>query len=103
MGQHSHLYNTTRWRERRATQLRKQPLCEPCLRRGTVTAANTADHVVPHRGDAELFWKGELQSMCQSCHSAGKQREERLGYSTEVGADGFPNDPRHPFNAAAKG
>jgi hypothetical protein len=48
-----------------------------CLAEGIATAATVADHVEPHRGDAHLFWNGELQSLCASHHNAAKQRAER--------------------------
>jgi hypothetical protein len=56
--------------------LSKQPLCEWCHELGIVTAATVAHHTVAHRGDAELFWNGELQSLCASCHSSRAQSEE---------------------------
>lgn len=89
-------YKTTRWQRRRDTQLRHQPLCAMCEARGRITAATVADHVTPHRGDEHLFFRGELQSLCDACHSGAKQSEERIGYSKAVGEDGFPIDPRHP-------
>ena len=55
MGEHSHLYNNTRWRNRRLQQLRAHPLCVSCQAIGRVTAARVADHVTPHRGDAAPF------------------------------------------------
>lgn len=64
-----HLYNTTRWRKRRALQLHEQPLCAACEAEGRVTAATVADHVVPHKGDEVAFWEGALQSMCAECHN----------------------------------
>jgi len=39
------------------------------------------DHVIPHRGDAGLFWFGELQSLCKHCHDSKKQRAERRAQS----------------------
>lgn len=39
-----------------------------------------ADHVRPHRGDADLFWdRANLQCLCVHCHAGDKQREERRG------------------------
>jgi hypothetical protein len=55
------------------------PLCAMCLTEGRTTAATVADHVTPHRGDPELFWHGDLQSLCAACHSLFKQSEERGG------------------------
>jgi hypothetical protein len=66
------------------------------LAAGGVTPATVADHVVPHGGDWNKFLLGELQSLCASCHSVGKQFEEIHGYNPDIGLDGFPLDPRHP-------
>lgn len=94
------LYNTRAWRDRRLALLSAEPLCRYCKALGRITAATVADHIVPHRGDRELF-AGELQPLCQSCHSAVKQREERGGYHSAVDLDGYPIDPNHP-NAASR-
>lgn len=67
-----------RWQKRREDQLRKEPLCRYCQAEGRVTPATVADHITPHRGDKELF-KGPLQSLCETCHSSVKQREEKEG------------------------
>lgn len=94
----SHWYWTTAWRSRAKAQIQAEPLCRMCMARGQVTAARVADHIVPHRGDSELFWNGDLQSLCKPCHDSAKQQEEKRGHSTEIGADGWPIDPRHPAN-----
>jgi hypothetical protein len=96
------LYRTSGWLTRRARQLAAEPLCRTCASHGRVTAATVADHIIPHRGDATLFFKGALQSLCDEepyrCHSRVKQREEHLGFSPAVDASGFPIDHRHPAN-----
>lgn len=93
------LYNTTRWQALRDQQLQRHPLCAMCAEQGRVVAAAVVDHVRPHKKDLNLFFDaGNLQSLCKAHHDATKQREERLGYSIEVGADGWPTDPRHPAN-----
>ena len=57
------------------------------------------DHIVPHRGDHKCFWdRKNWQALCRSCHDGAKRSEERRGYSTDIGADGWPVDPRHPAN-----
>lgn len=95
-------YFTNRWRERRTRQLAAEPLCRMCLVLGRTTAATVADHIIPHRGDEDLFFKGALQSLCDEepfrCHSRVKQREENLGFSPAVDDNGFPIDPKHPAN-----
>lgn len=50
-----------------------------CEAEGLITAARVCDHVVPHRGDVDLFWNGERQSLCKTHHDRTKQREERAG------------------------
>ncbi|HEV7344279.1 MAG TPA: HNH endonuclease [Devosia sp.] len=76
-------YKTAAWQRRRRQQLLDEPLCAYCLREGRITAATVADHVEPHRGDEDLFWNGELQSLCDQapwrCHSRVKQQEESHG------------------------
>lgn len=80
-------YNTKRWREIRANQLRKEPFCRYCKPR--IVPATVADHVVPHRGVASLFWDtGNLQSLCQTHHSSTKQAQENL--TQQIGEDGWP-------------
>lgn len=61
-----------------------------CLQQEIVEPATVADHMVPHRGEADLFWYGELQSLCASCHSSDKQAEEHGKTVVRFGADGWP-------------
>lgn len=85
------LYGSQRWKNRRAAQLRMEPLCRMCEERGQITAATVADHIEPHRGDLVKFWTGALQSACASCHSGDKQALERSGRVRQrVGLDGWP-------------
>jgi hypothetical protein len=69
---------------------------------GKIVPAQIADHVTPHRGDAQLFWYGTLTSLCASCHSGTKQEQEKKGYSTDVGVDGWPVDEQHPVYRAGR-
>jgi 5-methylcytosine-specific restriction protein A len=65
------LYRTARWRRLKTTVLQETPFC-PCGRLGS-----ELDHVVPHRGDLQLFWsKDNVQMLCTSCHSAKTARGE---------------------------
>lgn len=100
------LYNTARWKGKhgvRAEQLRKQPLCEMCLKAQRITVATVCDHIDPKSKDTEEgFFAGPFQSLCDAkpwrCHSSRKQQQEAKGFSTEVGVDGVPTDPAHPWN-----
>jgi 5-methylcytosine-specific restriction protein A len=95
------LYNTRRWRRRAKTQLALHPLCVYCLEQGIVAPADVADHIVPHKCDAHLFFYGALQSLCDACHNSTKQQEEQQGFGRAIGLDGYPVDVRHPFNSAS--
>jgi 5-methylcytosine-specific restriction protein A len=94
--EYRHLYKTARWRRRRLLQLSGNPFCVRCQNEGTLTPATVADHVKPHKGELNLFYHGELQSLCAKHHNSDKQSEESRGYSTRVGPDGFPVDDDHP-------
>jgi hypothetical protein len=91
-------YSRRDWRRRRALKLAKDPLCEPCLAEGKHTPATICDHRVPHHGDFSAFIHGELVSMCER-HHAPKWADDKRGYSTAIGLDGRPLDPKHPANA----
>jgi len=68
-----------------------------CADEGRTTAATIADHVIPHKGDADLFWYGHLQALCKTHHDSTKKQQEAgkgMGYDD----DGKPLDPTHPWN-----
>ena len=96
-------YKTARWRNLRLRQLQQHPLCRMCMDEGKVTPAKVCDHIEPHRGDPVLFWSGPFQSLCIQHHNADKQQIENHGYSNEIGLDGYPTDPNHPFNRPPPG
>lgn len=72
-----YLYTDPRygWKERRADQLIREPWCRECARIGLRVRATDADHIEPHQGDVQKFMKGDLQSLCHSCHSRKTMRE----------------------------
>lgn len=96
------LYKSAAWRSKRANQLGQEPWCVRCLADGKRVRASVADHVIPHRGDVDLFWNGDLQSLCWSHHSSDKQSEESWG-SRAIGVDGWPLDKRHRANTGRMG
>ena len=93
-------YQTKRWGRIRRHQLREHPLCKFCLERGIVTPATICYHVQPHGGDINKFLLGPFQSLCGHCHQSTKRFVELRGYRTDIGLDGYPKDPNHPFNRA---
>lgn len=59
----------SRWRAARKRFLRRHPLCAECMRQGKLTPATVVDHVIPHRGNQELFWdENNWQPLCKGCH-----------------------------------
>lgn len=58
------------WQIARKAWLRQHPLCVMCKAEGRIVAASVVDHIVPHRGDKELFWdKSNWQSLCAMHHN----------------------------------
>jgi|SRR5215831_15750234 hypothetical protein len=74
-----------------------QPLCEFCLKQDKHTPATIAGHIEPHGGDINKFLRGPLRSLSLGCHNK-KWSEDRRGFGSAVGLDGYPIDPRHPHN-----
>lgn len=74
------LYDSQRWRKARLLHLARFPLCAICDASGKVTAATDVDHVVPHKGDPELFWDdANWQSLCHRHHSQKTRADNRAG------------------------
>jgi hypothetical protein len=63
------------------------------------TPVTVADHIKPHRGDYALFRLGKLRSLCVECHNAlDANNHSPVCSRSPVRADGWPTDPRHPWN-----
>ena len=74
---HSRGY-TYKWQKAREKFLFEHPLCVYCDRLGIVKVAEVVDHIIPHKGDMELFWdKKNWQPLCKYCHDSVKAKEER--------------------------
>ena len=73
------------WRVASKAYLRKHPLCVGYPRKDNVhelviAPATCVDHIIPHRGNVELFWKRDnWQGLCDTCHSR-KTVEEDGGF-----------------------
>lgn len=83
-------YKTPEWRAIRRQQLNAEPLCRMCVadEPSRVRAATVCDHVRPHRGDRDRFFAGPFQSLCETCHSARKQRIERSRAAQDACSEG---------------
>ena len=60
-----------RWRKEREVFLRANPLCRKCKAEDRIEPATVVDHVIPHKGDQELFWnQANWQPLCKPHHDA---------------------------------
>jgi 5-methylcytosine-specific restriction endonuclease McrA len=58
-----------RWRNARLGYLRSHPFCVSCAKQDRYITANVVDHVIPHKGDQDLFWDTDnWQALCKPCH-----------------------------------
>lgn len=92
---------TTAWEKASAAFLKAHPWCAYCAERRVVTKATLVDHIVPHRGDKDLFWKrSNWASCCAACHDGAKKAAERGG-TIMRGCDenGNPLDQRHHWRS----
>jgi len=72
---HSRGY-TAQWRKARLLWLNQYPLCGYCEIRNMIVEATVVDHIIPHKGDMQLFWnKANWQSLCKTCHNRKTMRE----------------------------
>lgn len=66
-------YNSGWWKRVRARVLIAQPICRACRDEW----AAEVDHIVPHRGDYDLFHDpANLQGLCGRCHKQKTARGE---------------------------
>jgi 5-methylcytosine-specific restriction endonuclease McrA len=76
---------TAEWDREAKAHLRANPLCLYCQvgafgEPQRVSAATLVDHIEPHRGDKELFWRrSNWASCCKPCHDGPKQAVEHRG------------------------
>jgi len=68
---------------------RDKHLCQACKRRGTVTAANHVDHIMP-KAKGGTDDEGNLQSLCKPCHDAKSVVDAGGRPRVEIGDDGWP-------------
>ena len=60
---------TKRWAKARLRFLAAHPLCHVCRDAGRVEVATVVDHLIPHRGDVQLFWnESNWSAKCKTHH-----------------------------------
>lgn len=72
---HSAVYNTTTWRTLRIEKLKRDPLCEDCLKKDKIRSASEVHHVIKlSKGKTKKekqaigFNVKNLRSLCNECH-----------------------------------
>lgn len=66
-----------KWRKYRKYYLCRNPLCVRCLEKSINKAATVVDHIIPHKGDFELFWdSNNHQALCKPCHDMKTAKED---------------------------
>jgi 5-methylcytosine-specific restriction protein A len=51
--------------------LAEHPFCVQCKKQAEQTLATDVDHIIPHHGNARLFWDvTNYQALCKPHHSA---------------------------------
>jgi 5-methylcytosine-specific restriction protein A len=60
-----------KWQRYRLGFLDENPLCAECAKANRVEVATVVDHIEPHRGNQELFWRrSNHQPLCKPCHDS---------------------------------
>lgn len=75
--EYQRLYRTYRWKKIRDAHISANPICEMCLAQGKTVLARVVDHIIPHKGDIDLFYSGPFQSLCYPHHNSTKQKMEK--------------------------
>ncbi|MBN2019302.1 MAG: HNH endonuclease [Sedimentisphaerales bacterium] len=66
-----------RWRKARIAYLIKNPLCVECASEGRTEQAVVVDHIIPHKGNRELFWnKNNWQGLCKRHHDIKTAKQD---------------------------
>lgn len=87
-----------RWRAARERFLALHPLCRLCAQQGRTVPATIVDHIVPHRGDASLFWSADnWQPVCKTCHDGTCQAKDHGKGLRGSDTYGMPLDQMHPW------
>jgi 5-methylcytosine-specific restriction protein A len=74
------LYDTRWWQDYRRVFLMEHPTCcDPFNEHGPLVPTWTADHIVPHRGDWNLFTDpSNHRPVCRHCNSRLARTEQRI-------------------------
>jgi len=68
-----------RWHKASKAYLITHPLCAICQKKTppVIKAATLVDHIIPHKGNYQLFWdENNWQSSCKECHDIKTASED---------------------------
>lgn len=93
-------YNSWRWKAIRKRELTNDPNC--AMHRalfGEIVEATSVNHVTPWRHDADSFYVGPFESLCETCHAKVTNAENHSGvpWAGAEDKDGNRIEPGHPF------
>lgn len=66
-----------RWQKYRKFYLQRNPLCVRCEKKDRLEPAAVVDHIIPHKGNYDLFWdEKNHQPLCKRCHDKKTATED---------------------------
>lgn len=67
----------SKWRKARKGFIANNPFCVICKNEGVIYKADVVDHIIPHKGNKELFWdRDNWQPLCYRHHSIKTATED---------------------------
>ena len=70
-------HNTPEWRQASKEFIKENPLCVECLEESVYEPSRVTDHVIPYKGDMDLFWdRSNWQALCFMHHNRKTARED---------------------------
>ena len=88
---------SAQWRAIREQVLGREPLCRDCAAGGHVTPATEVDHQDNDTANNAL---SNLAPLCKPCHSHRTACRDAGTLFKGCDVNGYPLDPRHPWNRA---
>lgn len=69
-------YQSPAWRALRAKFIAANPLCVECRKKGIITPAQVADHIVPINMGGAALSEDNLQALCHKCHNRKSAKDK---------------------------
>lgn len=69
-------YQSPAWRALRAKFIAANPLCVECRKKGIITPAQVADHIIPINMGGPALSESNLQALCHKCHNAKSAKDK---------------------------